>query len=29
MWVEINPAQVAPEDKEKVWDIRPKPPQEF
>lgn len=29
MWVEINPAAVAPEDKEKLWNISPKPPQEF
>lgn len=29
MWVEINPTQVAPEKKEPLWDISPKPPQEF
>lgn len=29
MWVEINPASVAPEDKEKVYDISMKPPEEY
>lgn len=29
MWVEINPASVAPENVVKTWDISPKPPQEF
>jgi|APCry1669189241_1035207.scaffolds.fasta_scaffold858085_1 hypothetical protein len=29
MWVEINPANVEPEKRAKLWDIRPKPPQEY
>lgn len=29
MWMEINPYKIAPENKARVWDITPKPPQEF
>ena len=29
MWVEINPAKVAPDDVEPIWDISQKPKQEF
>lgn len=29
MWVEINPVSVAPEQKETIWDITPKPPTEL
>jgi len=29
MWVEINPASVAPEDKETLWNISMKPPEEY
>jgi len=27
MWLEINPVSVAPEKREKLWDITAKPPQ--
>lgn len=29
MWVEINPYNIKPENKAPLWDISPKPPQEF
>lgn len=29
MWVEINETSVAPEKQPPLWDITPKPPQEF
>lgn len=29
MWIEINPAKVAPEDEARKWEIAQKPPCEF